>query len=122
MSLIRSISIAITYAAITLPVNAHDTEHFKGLPANTLEQAVSNLSVYNKKLEEILMGELTPTAMAEIHQLTYTLENALETLENSIESIEDTLEKVHKGSERADTATVKSASEQYLTETKKIIK
>ena len=121
MSLIRYISIAAATAFISLPAAAHDAEHFKGLPAKTLEQAVSNISVYNKKLEQALNSELTPTVMNEIHQLTYTLENALETLENSIDNIEDTLEKVHKGSERADTATVKAAGEKYLTDTRKII-
>lgn len=124
MPFIRYFSIAITSVMLTLPINvkADDVNHFHGLPAKTLEEAVSNISVYNKKLEEILAGELSPTAMAQIHQLTYTLENALETLENSIDDIEDTLEKVHKGSERADTATVKAAGKQYLTEARKIIK
>lgn len=122
MSFVRFFSIATISALAAFPVNADDPDHFHGLKSNTLEEAVSNISEYNKKLEDILAGELTPTAMAQVHQLTYTLENALEKLEDSIDEIEDTLEKVHKGSERADIATVKSAGEQYLTETRKIIK
>lgn len=78
--------------------------------------------MYNNKLEVLLSGELSLTDMAQIHQITYTLENALEKLENSIDDIEDTLEKVHKGSERADSATVKSAGKQYLIDSRKIIK
>lgn len=107
---------------IAMPALASDSEHFKGEPANTFEQAVANFSEYNTKLEKMLAGDLTPEAMNDIHQLTYTLENALQKLDDEINALEDTLEKVHKASERADTDTVHSAGEQYLTNSRKIVK
>ena len=112
-------------AAISLliasPAIANDPEHFKGEPSDTLEQAMANLSEYNKKLEQLLTGELTPVAMNDVHQLTYTLENALEKLDDELDALKETLEKVHKASERADTSTVHSAGEQFLTSSRKII-
>lgn len=76
-------------------------QHFKGEPSHTLEQAVKNFSEYNKKLAVIMQKEkLEPVDMAEIHQLTYTLENALEKIEDALEQIEDDLEEVHQASEK----------------------
>ncbi|SOB77275.1 hypothetical protein SAMN04488490_3072 [Marinobacter sp. LV10R510-11A] len=107
---------------IATAVFAGDSDHFKGEPAKTLEQAVANFSEYNNKLEHVLTGDLTPEAMNEVHQLTYTLENALQKLDDEIDKLEETLEKVHKASERADTNTVRSAGEQYLTTSRNIVK
>lgn len=112
---------AATALLIASPTMASDPKHFKGEPSNTLEQAVANFSEYNNKLEQLLTGELTPVAMNEVHRLTYTLENALEKLDDELDELKDTLEKVHKASERADTDTVRSAGEQYLTSSRKII-
>lgn len=122
MPYLRFFSVITLSALAAFPVNADDPDHFHGLESNTLEESISNISVYNNKLEALLTGELSPSAMGQIHQLTYTLENALARLENSIDEIEETLEKVHKASERADTATVKAEGKKYLTETRKIIK
>lgn len=107
---------------IATPVFASDPAHFKGQPANTLEQAVANFSEYNNKLEKVLAGDLPPETMNEVHQLTYTLENALQKLDDEIDELEETLEKVHKASEHADPDTVHSAGEQYLSNSRKIVK
>lgn len=122
MTLFRQLSFAAASLLIAAPALASDTDHFKGQPADTLEQAVSNFSEYNQKLENVLAGDLTPETMNEVHQLTYTLENALEKLDDEIDDLADTLEHVHKASERADTDTVRSAGEQYLNNSRKIIK
>lgn len=123
MTIFRNLSFAIAALLVAAPALADDdTEHFKGQPADTLEQAVSNFSEYNQKLENVLSGDLTPETMNEVHQLTYTLENALEKLDDEIDNLADTLEQVHKASERADTDTVRSAGEQYLNNSRKIIK
>lgn len=122
MHLIRSFVAVVATTLLALPAIADDVIHFKGLPASTIEQAVANISEYNNRLETILAGELTPEAMVQVHKITYTLENALEKLDDSIDDIENTLEIVHKASERADTNTVKSAGEQYLSNSRKIIK
>ena len=114
---------AATSLLIAAPAMADDdVNHYKGEPANTLEQAVANFSEYNTKLEKILAGELTPETMNDVHQLTYTLENALEKMDDELDELAETLERVHKASETSDDATVRSAGKQYLETSRKIVK
>ena len=56
-----------------------------------------------------------------MHQLPYTLENALERMEDEIEDIAKTLEKVHVASETNQPDTVKKEGEKYLTDVKKVL-
>ena len=60
--------------------------------------------------------------MAEIHQLTYTLEVALEKLDDEVDRLKDQLEEVHKGSEMMEFDRVRDNAERYLTTSKKLIK
>ncbi|MDN6319533.1 MAG: hypothetical protein L0J77_07195 [Marinobacter sp.] len=122
MTLPQQLTAIAASLLIATPVFASDPAHFKGQPANTLEKAVANFSEYNNKLDKVLAGDLTPEAMNTVHQFTYTLENALQKLDDEIDELEETLEKVHKASEHADPDTVRSAGEQYLTNSRKIIK
>lgn len=96
--------------------NLQRPDHFKGLEAPTLEVALANLTSYNEKLKQRLAGELTPVDMAAIHQLTYTLENALETISNEVKEIADLLEEVHIASETMDVETAKKSGARYLQE------
>jgi vacuolar-type H+-ATPase subunit I/STV1 len=90
-------------------------QHFKGERAETLEQALKNLSTYNKKLEVMIgKGSLDNAEMAEVHQITYTLENALDRLEDELEIVEELLEDLHKASERSDYDKVTNQGRQYL--------
>lgn len=101
----------------------HASGHFKGKPAETLEQAVQNLKEYNPKLEAIVNQDKISTAqMGEIHQLTYTLENALERLEKEIDIIEDLLEDVHKASEKADYEKAKKQGRAYIEKMNTLLK
>nr|WP_205738404.1 DUF6746 family protein [Halomonas endophytica] len=54
------------------------------------------------------------TDLGTIHELTYTLENALETITEEVEAMAFTLEEVHQGSETGDIERVKSNGEAYL--------
>lgn len=95
-------------------------DHFKGKPATTLEEAYENLASYNKKLEKLLQGELSPVAMAEIHQLTYTLENAVKRISSEVSDLADTLEEVHLATERNDTDVAREKGKAYLELARKI--
>lgn len=89
--------------------------HYKGEPAESTQQAVSNLKLYNPKLEAILMkGELTAMDMNEVHQLTYTLENALQRLHADLEVIAAQLEEVHLASETGKPDVVQARGRAYL--------
>lgn len=97
-------------------------DHFKGVPADTLDEALANLSEYNAQLEAILSSpELGPMELHNVHQLTYTLENALERLILELNELADTLEEVHVASERADPATVLDKGNEYLEISRRVI-
>jgi low affinity Fe/Cu permease len=98
-------------------------EHFKGQPAKNLDQALFNLANFNAKLEDIMAkDELTPNDMATIHQLSYTLENALQRLDEEVDTMQEVLEEVHLASESMDYETVQKQGKVYLESTAKIVK
>lgn len=96
--------------------------HFKGETIANTQQALVTLTEANAKLGAILAGELNPTTMTEIHQLTYTLENALALIPTADDEIKEVLEEVHQGSETMDTERVRNNGEYYLQLAKKLTK
>ncbi|WP_238375833.1 DUF6746 family protein [Ectothiorhodospira magna] len=102
-------------------VMADRVQHFKGLPSETLEQAVENFSEYNARLEAVLATELTPEKVAQIHELTYTLEVALEKITEELKALAETLEELHVASEENDLDQVKIKGEAYLSAARKVI-
>lgn len=103
-----------------LTVHADPVEHFDGEPAPTLEAAMANLVKYNRQLQQALQGELDNADMMAIHQLTYSLENALQRLDTEVDNIEASLEKVHIASETGQPAVVREQGSQYLQQIGKI--
>jgi hypothetical protein len=96
-------------------------DHSKGLPANTLEEAVHNFSEYNHKLETLLdQDKLGSSEFFTVHELTYTLEIALEKIRTGLETLAETQEEVHVASETADTETVRSKGREYLSISRKL--
>ena len=97
-------------------------DHYKGKPSETLEQAVANFSEYNRKLQTLLAAELTPLAMVEIHELTYSIEVALEKIHAETGKLKDVLEEVHVASEHMDTATAKDRGNAYIKAAQTLVK
>lgn len=97
-------------------------DHFKGLKSPDLQTAVANFSEYNNRLEKVLGGELTAADMQTIHELTYTLENALEKINEDLEELADTLEEVHLASETNNRDELKKVAPVYLETSRIIIK
>jgi hypothetical protein len=90
-------------------------EHFKGLPATTVDAAVTNFSEYNQRLKAVLDKETIDGAdVAMVHELTYTLENALAKINEELTTLAETLEELHKASERADIDAVRTKGRAYL--------
>ncbi len=92
---------------------ASDVEHFEGLPAETVAEAIEHLNTYTAELVALSEGELGPADMAEVHEVTYTLENALARLDQEYAAVAAALEEVHLASERADTDTVREHTAVY---------
>lgn len=94
---------------------ATNVDHFKGQPSADLKSAICNLQKFDKKLKEVTkQTPITASDMAKIHQLTYTLEVALQKVQQELQTAAVELEKVHKGSESMDNLQVKTAAEKYL--------
>ena len=90
-------------------------DHYKGKRAETPEQARAYFAEYNAKLAAILAKDtLAPMDMVQVHELTYTLENAIEVLEPSVAGLSESLEEVHQASERLDAGVVKAEGRKYL--------
>lgn len=120
--LIISLSLAGLLPLATPALADDRPDHFKGKPAETLEQALANFSEYNAKLKEILNKQtLTAQDSHQVHELTYTLENALERIEDELENLAETLESLHVASETAATDKVRALGTQYLDKAQQII-
>ncbi|WP_373053509.1 DUF6746 family protein [Thioalkalivibrio sp.] len=122
MRLITSLTLAGTLV-LALPVLAEDRpDHFQGKPSETVEEALAVLNEHNPRLEVLLAKDtLTPQEVGDVHQLTYTLENALETIANEHERVAELLEEVHLASEANDADTVRRSGREYLERSQKLI-
>ena len=96
-------------------------QHYKAEPSPNLKVAVQNLREYNQKLEEHLNQEMTVENMEKIHQLSYTLENALQRMDKDLKSIASVLEGMHLASEGRNEDKIKSNAETYLENTNMIL-
>jgi hypothetical protein len=98
-------------------------DHFEGEPAETLEQAVANFSEYNALLAELVaQDELSDADLVRVHELTYTLENALGKINSELADLSVTLESVHLASEALDAGSVQSHGRKYLETAAKVIR
>lgn len=114
MRTIVSLALAALLAA---PALADDDriEHYKGEPSRSLEEALHNLAEYNARLKAVLEGgEPSGDDFHNIHQLTYTLENALERLDDELDAMEDDLEIIHVASERGEVGKILGAAPAYF--------
>lgn len=97
------------------PVPAEQVQHYEAKPSRTLEEAMTHLAEYNTRLAEIMArDELTAEGLDTIHQLTYTLENALARIGTEVEGMAVNLEEVHLASERLDRETLREHGPRYL--------
>lgn len=90
-------------------------EHYQALPAESLEQAMTNLKSHSRELENLIAsGDLSEQDMVKIHELTYTLENALQRLLAEMNDTAEVLEEVHLGSETMNRQRVLDNAQRYL--------
>ncbi|MCK5771120.1 DUF6746 family protein [Algiphilus sp.] len=107
---------ALLCAATAAQADDDRPEHFEGERSETIAEALTHLREYNAKLSTIIeRDELTASEMTEIHQLSYTLENALARIEDEVEELAEVLEEVHIASEEMDRETVRKQAPAYLT-------
>lgn|SRR5690625_921532 len=114
MKLLKVITVVAMSACLSLPVMAHRVEHYEGKSSDTLSDALSNFREYNRILEQHLSGDLTDEDLARVHELTYTLENALEKINEELSDLADVLEEVHVASESYNRDALAEPAKNYL--------
>ena len=99
-----------------LPAAASDeVEHYEAIPSETLAEAMANLRDYNARVEEVMAREeLSVQDMEEVHQYTYTMEQAVARIAAEMEKIAVVLERVHLSSEGDNPHALRGATEVYL--------
>ncbi|MCF2948000.1 hypothetical protein L0668_07770 [Paraglaciecola aquimarina] len=108
---------SLLLASISFTIFATDVDHFKGTPSPDLKSALCNLQKFDNTLKTITDKPLSANDMVQIHQLTYTLEVALQKVQQELKVAAEELEKVHKGSEVVSKEQVNTAAKKYLSKT-----
>jgi hypothetical protein len=114
------LSLALLFSA-SATVLAEDSvasgrPHFEGQQAESFAEALKIFEEANEKLEDYLddEGDIAAADIAHVHELTYTIENALERIRSELSDLAVTLETLHLASEKGDTETVMEAGRNYL--------
>ncbi|MBB3190441.1 DUF6746 family protein [Halomonas cerina] len=95
----------------------------EGQSAETLAEAVSHLSDYNSRLSALLsQPELRDEDLAIIHDLTYTLENALSRIDKEVDAMTASVEEVQQGAQSDDRARVREHGQAYLESIRFLVK
>lgn len=102
---------------IIAPMTVHSDEtydHFASLESPDVATAFCNLLSYNQKLNTVMSkSELSTEDMVKIHELTYTLENAIARLSDTLKDSAAALEEVHLASERLDQQMINTQGTKY---------
>ena len=105
---------ALSFGVATM-AKAEEVEHFEGKNAESLEEAVTNFKLYNQRLESLLKKDsMSADDVTKVHELTYTLENALAKINDELGKLAVTLEEVHLASEKYDADAVRDHGDAYM--------
>ena len=105
---------ALSFGVATM-AKAETVEHFEGKNAESLEEAVTNFKLYNQRLESLLKKDsMSADDVTKVHELTYTLENALAKINDELGKFAVTLEEVHLASEKYDADAVRDHGDAYM--------
>ncbi|HCC81460.1 MAG TPA: hypothetical protein DEQ25_09270 [Methylophaga sp.] len=105
---------ALSFGVATM-AKAETVEHFEGKNAESLEEAVTNFKLYNQRLESLLKKDsMSADDVTKVHELTYTLENALAKINDELGKLAVTLEEVHLASEKYDADAVRDHGDAYM--------
>ncbi len=97
-------------------------EHYQGKTAHTLDAAFANLGETNIRIAELIAdGEMQPEELSELHELTYTAENALERVTAELEALKEVLEEIHLSSEDFDSDNVLERTPVYLSGSQQLL-
>ncbi|MFN7002382.1 MAG: DUF6746 family protein [Roseinatronobacter sp.] len=110
-------------ALSAMPVLADErVDHYASETSETLAEALENFSTHNTRMATVLARPtMTRDTMENIHQLTYTLEVALERIIAEAQALAELLEEVHLASEGADAEKLTALATSYLAMARQIV-
>jgi len=115
-------ALALGLAAATASLASDRVEHYEAKSAATLEEAVANFAAYNDELAAVLEREtLEAKDLEAIHEITYTLENALERMRQDMTVLAETLEALHLASEDHNEAVTREQGAAYLASARTLV-
>lgn len=117
MKFLATLFFVLTILGVT-PVSAADeerVEHYAGAEIQSSDEAVKILNAENAKIAEILKAEkLTDAQLEKIHEISYSLENAIDKLiaekagaQAQLDAIDEAVQAVHYASENHEEAKVR---------------
>jgi hypothetical protein len=108
-------ALVLGLAMATGSLASERVDHYEAKTPKTLQEAVAYFAEYNGKLAATLEQEVLEAADLEtIHELTYTLENALARMREDMAELADTLEALHLASEDHAESTAREHGAAYL--------
>ena len=112
-----------TTLSMTATASAEERyDHFPSLEAADMKTAFCNIQSYNQTLASITAKEtLSVEDMVKVHELTYTLENAIMRLQADLNQAAIDLEEVHQASERLEQSTIQTSGKRYLDATRQLL-
>ena len=109
------LSLTMTGGLAADEISPDGRPHFSGKEADSLKEAYHYFEEGNEELEDYLKGEtIEGSDLAHIHELTYTLENAIAKMQTALSNLATTLEEVHLASEKGDADIVLESGREYL--------
>lgn len=115
-------ALAICLATATASLASDRVQHYEAKSAATLEEAVAHFAEYNAELASVLERKTLEAADLEaVHEITYTLENALERMRQDMAELADTLEALHLASEDHDEAATREQGAAYLASARTLV-
>lgn len=111
-----ALAAAAVLGLATLPVHAsEEVRHYSAEPSESLAEALENLAAYNAKVAEVVArDDLSPSDMEEVHEYTYTMEQAVARIADEMAGIAVVLERVHLSSEGDNPHALRGAAQVYL--------
>ncbi|MFN3987880.1 MAG: DUF6746 family protein [Rhodocyclaceae bacterium] len=113
--------LALAPATHSADTSAGRVAHFEAARGDTLDETMANLKEANRKLAELLAGEVDDHAMHDIHSLSYTLEESLLRIIDELRLLHDTAADMHFATEGLKRDAVIDYGEAYLSGIRKIV-
>ena len=111
-----TLAATLAFGLAALPATASDeVDHYEAEPSESLAEALENLAAYNAKVAAVMdRADLGVADMEEVHQYTYTMEQAVARIATEMEKTAEILERVHQSSEGDNPDALRGETEVYL--------